>query len=665
MKTLKYYLAFTAVFALLLTSCSKDETQMVDNPVSDEVAVLTFGPVLNDMLNRAQVRQDAPACSENAPAYAQISLTYGSSNTPVDVVVEILSDDDGLFTAYDEALEIPIPSGETSVAVTLTDFLVWDDDNGSPGSVIWAAPKEGSEYAQFVEDPLDMIWDLRAGTKKYVDVEVICFDDREVNLYGYQFFDIIPEVLYELCFFANYCSDSGRHYTANYNLNVWYGDPDNGGTLIYEGLMPATGNTEDDDSGDWYADPLCIAVPGPQDGEGADTPYLYYELTLADWPGSYGTAGDHMMSGSLSWNEVDMLLGDDGTSVEYEHVFINCGDDDGGECDANDPNADCDMDGVPNEIDECPDTMLGTPVQENGCDLPSGECDPNDPEDDCDRDGVPNGIDECPDTDEGVAVDEKGCESIQVPGRDVVVFNDINIFDNNSMADADNVKLVQNLVNFTTTGQRNNGDVVLIDRGRNARCYSNGECNDNGWATMRSVITNEGFSIQDLFSTGGDLTNIASDIKTIFLVMPTISYTAAEINELKSFAAEGGRIIFIGEHEQFYFYINVENEFLLSMGAVLTNTGGYIDCGYTTLPSASNREHPIMDGINQLTIACASVIEPGPDDFPLFYDTTNTKVLAGVAKIDTNPVSDVNVQNTLMMDSRVYNPEVTASSVPE
>ncbi|MFD1096375.1 hypothetical protein [Salegentibacter chungangensis] len=400
MKTLKYYLAFTAVFALLLTSCSKDETQMVDNPVSDEVAVLTFGPVLNDMLNRAQVRQDAPACSENAPAYAQISLTYGASNTPVDVVVEILSDDDGLFTAYDEALEIPIPSGETSVAVTLTDFLVWDDDNGSPGSVIWAAPKEGSEYAQFVEDPLDMTWDLRAGTKKYVDVEVICFDDREVNLYGYQFFDIIPEVLYELCFFANYCSDSGRHYTANYNLNVWYGDPDNGGTLIYEGLMPATGNTEDDDSGDWYADPLCIAVPGPQDGEGADTPYLYYELTLADWPGSYGTAGDHMMSGSLSWNEVDMLLGDDGTSVEYEHVFINCGDDGGN---GNGGDTDADNDGVTDDIDECPNTPADTDVNEVGCP-------------DSDGDGVYDNNDLCEDTAEGVNVNADGCEDTDDDG---------------------------------------------------------------------------------------------------------------------------------------------------------------------------------------------------------------------------------------------------------
>ena len=36
-------------------------------------------------------------------------------------------------------------------------------------------------------------------------------------------------------------------------------------------------------------------------------------------------------------------------------------------------------------------------------------------------------------------------------------------------------------------------------------------------------------------------------------------------------------------------------------------------------------------------IACASVIMPGPDDYPLYYDSTNTSVLAGVATIDTTP----------------------------
>jgi hypothetical protein len=48
-----------------------------------------------------------------------------------------------------------------------------------------------------------------------------------------------------------------------------------------------------------------------------------------------------------------------------------------------------------------------------------------------------------------------------------------------------------------------------------------------------------------------------------------------------------------------------------------------------------------MEGVGEISIACASVIEPGEGDFALFYDTTNTFVLGGVAKIDTAPISEL------------------------
>ncbi|HET7360469.1 MAG TPA: hypothetical protein VFI78_00890, partial [Salinimicrobium sp.] len=267
---------------------------------------------------------------------------------------------------------------------------------------------------------------------------------------------------------------------------------------------------------------------------------------------------------------------------------------------------------------------------------------PNPGQEDGDGDGVGDVCDDCPA--EVGTPENNGCEDepVTVPGRDIVVFNDINIFDNNAMEDADHVHLVQNLVNFTTSGSRNDGTVVWMDRGRDARCIStsNQECSNDGWATMRNTIVNAGFTIEDIFSTSGSITNIPSEVKIIFLVMPTVEYTVSEINTLKAFAAEGGRIVFVGEYEGFYQHIPVQNAFLLSMGAVLTNTGGAVDCNYTVIPESSNRVHPIMNGIVDLTIACASVIVPGEGDFALFYDTTNTHVLAGVAKIDTAPISE-------------------------
>ncbi len=58
---------------------------------------------------------------------------------------------------------------------------------------------------------------------------------------------------------------------------------------------------------------------------------------------------------------------------------------------------DQDEDRVPDEIDQCPDTPIGTPVDDRGCPL------------DGDGDGVVDGQDRCPDTPPGVVVDEYGC----------------------------------------------------------------------------------------------------------------------------------------------------------------------------------------------------------------------------------------------------------------
>jgi hypothetical protein len=51
------------------------------------------------------------------------------------------------------------------------------------------------------------------------------------------------------------------------------------------------------------------------------------------------------------------------------------------------------------------------------------------------------------------------------------------------------------------------------------------------------------------------------------------------------------------------------------------------------------RPSQLTQGLEQLTIACASVIELGPNDYAIFYDTTNTQVLAGVASINVTPLA--------------------------
>lgn len=325
MRNFKCYLTGIAVLALLFSSCSKEEVSSGQNQSSDEVAVLTFAPTLIDMLNKAALKQEAsglPECSDTEPAYASISLTYGSgeAQTDVDVTVEISKDDNGYFTLYDDMLEIPIPSGETTVPVTLNDFWVYNDtpdamNPEAPGTLIWMAPKSGSEYASFVDNPLPLSWDLRAGSKTYTDVEVLCFDNREVNLYGYQFFDITPIPLIKFCLFGNFCTESGRHYPASYSVDVWEWADGQQGDQLYNDVTSEVMM----DNGEYYADPLCFFLP---DREGQDE--YYFEITLLDVEGQYDGPDRVILSGVITDDEIKNFY--NGDNLDYYHFQFGCDD---------------------------------------------------------------------------------------------------------------------------------------------------------------------------------------------------------------------------------------------------------------------------------------------------------------------------------------------------
>lgn len=230
-------------------------------------------------------------------------------------------------------------------------------------------------------------------------------------------------------------------------------------------------------------------------------------------------------------------------------------------------------------------------------------------------------------------------------GRDVIVFNDINLLDRTAVTgNANNVRLIQNLVDFNGTGEREVGKVVWFDRGRNSQCFADGACGDGQLAPMVGIIEDLGYTVVNSDSTFGSITGVPPEVKTIILWNPRVAFTVAEINVFKSFSGEGGRIVFVGEHEGYYgSWIPLQNKFLADMGAVMQNTGEAVDCDYTLLPGTSLRPHQITEGLTDLTIACASVVELGPNDFPLFYDTTNTKVLGAVAAVNVTPIVESSV----------------------
>lgn len=73
------------------------------------------------------------------------------------------------------------------------------------------------------------------------------------------------------------------------------------------------------------------------------------------------------------------------------------------------PPKDSDQDGVNNDLDQCPATPAGRPVDMNGCEVSV----------DSDGDGIVDSLDQCPDTSAGAKVDSKGCYIVITETKEV------------------------------------------------------------------------------------------------------------------------------------------------------------------------------------------------------------------------------------------------------
>lgn len=323
MKTLYKLFSFTAVLALLLTSCSKEEESLSVDP--GEKATLSFGAVLNDLMQNKeafkQVMGDIPACSEDVPTFVEIVLTTPQGGAVVGTLTNPLRvdvnpnpgdyDGDGVEEYFtDESASLELEAG----SYTLQYFTVLN----SAGEEIWVAPIAGESMANFVDQPLPFNFNLGAGVKKYVDVDVLCFEDRLVNEYGYLFFDIEATRAIEFCLFGNYCPPSGRHYPAAFSVDVWMYSNDTRGDQLYNDFTNAVTLNGD---GDYAGSPLCVALP---DLEGQDE--YYFEISLMD-SDAYGDVENTIIRrGVITDDEVRSFFDGD-NNLDYYHFREGCGED--------------------------------------------------------------------------------------------------------------------------------------------------------------------------------------------------------------------------------------------------------------------------------------------------------------------------------------------------
>lgn len=312
MKTLSNYLCLIAMFALIFTSCSKDEP----TPTGDDTdkASLSFGAIVNDLASKSGNKQtttdDLPECTDDTPSYVEIVLSQGGTavvgSTDDPFRVNLVAGQ--VFT--EETPELQLEPGTYS----LDHFMVYNAQD----ELIWVAPK-GGVLADFIDNPLPLSINLGAGVKKYVDVSVLCYDDRDVNEYGYQFFDIDTNEAIEFCIFGNYCPPSGRHYPAEYSVSIWSGT-DSSGSPLYTNVSNQTGTY---DNGDFYAEPLCFALP---DKEGVDN--YYFEITLRS-SDEYGEVTERVIRTGAINDDIVRTFFDGDNNLDYYHFREGegCGDD--------------------------------------------------------------------------------------------------------------------------------------------------------------------------------------------------------------------------------------------------------------------------------------------------------------------------------------------------
>lgn len=315
MKNFKLNLMYLAAFALLFTSCSKEETI---NSGDSEKATLSFGAILTDLATNREANKahlsfldGVPECSEEDAAYVEIVLSQdgsevlGTQANPYRVNLAAGQN----FTMEDANLEL-MPGN-----YSLDYFAV----HGASNNMIWLAPwGNGNNLSAFVDQSLPIAINLGAGVKKYVEVDVLCYDDRMVNEYGYLFFDLDQNEAIEFCVFGNYCDEDGRHYPAAYSVDVWSYSNGEKGNQIYNDV-PSTVSMND--NGDYAGSPVCFALP---DTEGMDE--YYFEITIRN-SDAYGDVEERIIrAGVINDGDVrDLMDGED--NVDYYHFREgNCGD---------------------------------------------------------------------------------------------------------------------------------------------------------------------------------------------------------------------------------------------------------------------------------------------------------------------------------------------------
>lgn len=159
---------------------------------------------------------------------------------------------------------------------------------------------------------------------------------------------------------------------------------------------------------------------------------------------------------------------------------------------------------------------------------------------------------------------------LRKPGADVIVYADVNLLDNFTIAFGNNRPFGLNLVNFSAQGSNASSQLIKIYEGHNGTRVASQAPYD----TLFSMWTRAGYKISETHEESIQ----PQGYKLIMIFLPGQSgyspFSAEEIASLKQFAADGGRLVLVGEWRDFYTATGRQtfNQLLSGLGIGLTIT---------------------------------------------------------------------------------------------
>ncbi len=188
-KRLKYPLI------LLLSFLRLAESGTYDVPECDPDAVPTFAKIKIDGIEGPD-----PGPNGETSGYWDIPVFWTNNNLYTQAIK--------LPVDPEDCVEVEVEGGELVCCTeyTLTEFYLYaEGDNGA--YMIKAAPLPDSEFYEFIENGLNLTFQVCAFEKIELYIDVLCFVPDVYELFGFFWFEITEITVREMCFFGDVCID--------------------------------------------------------------------------------------------------------------------------------------------------------------------------------------------------------------------------------------------------------------------------------------------------------------------------------------------------------------------------------------------------------------------------------------------------------------------------